>query len=97
MPELLGLLGGLAEGVDAVLELVGGRAVAREDADGRVGRAAEDLAAERRAAVEDLFEVVDGRLADRRVGRDRVGLRPHHGDGRRAQARATLSRLPSRS
>ena len=68
----LGLLGDLAQGVDAGLELVVGRPVAREVADGRVDRPAEDLAVERRAAVEDLLEVGDGRLRGS-AGRARSG------------------------
>ena len=76
------------ERLDAVLELVLGRSLAREDADGGVGRTAEDLTTERLAALHDAIEVGDGGVPDLRIGRDRIGFRAHHRDGRRAQAEA---------
>ena len=56
-----------------------------------MGRPAEDLAAEGLAALEHAVEMRHGRGPDLRVRRDRVGLGPHHGDGRRAQAQALES------
>jgi hypothetical protein len=58
-----------------------------------VGRAAEDLTSEGLTALHDAIEVGDRRVPDLRIGRDRIRLRAHHRDGRRAQAEA-LEPLP---
>ncbi len=51
-------------------------------------RPAEDLAAELLAALHDPIQMRHGRVADLAVGRDRIGFRPHHRDGRRAEPQA---------
>ena len=91
----LGFLTGELQGFDTGLEFVWGGSISGEHADGRVGGAAEDLAAERLTAFHDAVEVGDGGVADRLVGRDRVGLRGHDGDPWREPQR--LQSSPRRS
>ena len=83
----LGFFGGALERFDPVLELVLGRPLAREDSDRRVDRPAEDLTAERLAALHHAVEVDNGRSANLRIGA--IGfVSGHHRDRRRAQAQA---------
>ena len=64
MPRAWAFSAASLQRLDAVLEFVLGRSCAGEDADRRVERAAEDLAAELLAALHHPVEVGHGRVAD---------------------------------